>query len=294
MDSLPSLNALRAFEASARKGSIKEAAQELFVTPGAVSQQVKGLEAALGVSLFTRSRKGLRLTGAGAALYPVLSESFAAITSVLARLREREHSGPLTVSVVPSFAAKWLVPRLGRFSEQHPEIDVRISASVNLVNFDREDMDLAIRLGLGVYPGLRTDWLLTEPVIPVCSPSLLEGPHPLLAPEDLRHHTLLHDDTPREWRLWLDMQGVRGVDAERGPVFNDASLTLNAAIEGQGVAMGRGELIARDLAEGRLVRPFEMAIPFEFAYYVVCPEATADWPKIAAFRQWIMAEAGRE
>ena len=294
LNEIPSLNALRAFEAAARKGSIKEGAAELYVTPGAVSQQIKGLEAALGTVLFIRDKRGLQLTAAGASLYPVLREAFADIGAALERLKEQEQTGPLTVSMVPSFASKWLVPRLGRFRERHPEIDVRISASHHAVDFAKEGVDMAVRLGLGDFPGLREDWLLTEPLYAVCSPALLNGPLPLRTPEDLRHHTLLHDETNREWKMWLEIHGIHGVNPDRGPVFNDASMALNAAIEGQGVAMGRGELVAMDLAAGRLVRPFDLTLPFRFAYYVVCPEAMADWPKIAAFREWILEEASQE
>ena len=294
LNEIPSLNALRAFEAAARKGSIKEGAAELYVTPGAVSQQIKGLEAALGTVLFIRDKRGLQLTAAGASLYPVLREAFADIGAALERLKEQEQTGPLTVSMVPSFASKWLVPRLGRFRERHPEIDVRISASHHAVDFAKEGVDMAVRLGLGDFPGLREDWLLTEPLYAVCSPALLKGPLPLGTPEDLGRHTLLHDETHREWKMWLEMHGVNGVDHTRGPVFNDASMALNAAIEGQGVAMGRGELVALDMAAGRLVRPFDLTMPFHFAYYVVCPEAVAEWPKVAAFREWVLEEAAGE
>jgi LysR family glycine cleavage system transcriptional activator len=290
MSELPSLNALRAFEAAARRGSMKAAAAELFVTPGAVSQQIKSLEESLGAPLFRRLKGGLTLTETGAALYPVLRESFESIARALERLKRREQAGPLTVSVLPSFAAKWLVPRLGRFRERHPEIDVRISANVHLADFTREDVDVGIRHGQGEYPGLRSDRLLSVPLYPVCSPRLLNGGHPLREPADLRFHTLLHDDSPREWRRWLKLHGVRGVDAERGPVFNDAAMAVEAAVEGQGVAMTRAELAEQDLAEGRLVKPFDLSLPIEAAYYFVSPEAVADWPKVVAFREWLLEE----
>lgn len=293
MNDLPSLNGLRAFEAAARWGSIKEAAAELFVTPGAVSQLVKGLEESLGTPLFRRHGRGLALTQQGAELYPVLRESFQNIASALERLKVREQSGPLTVTVIPSFAAKWLVPRLGRFRERHPEIDVRISATLDLVDLLREDVDMAIRFGQGDYPNMRSDWLLTEPLYPVCAPRLMAGSYPLRSPGELRFHTLLHDESPLEWGMWLERHGVEGVDASRGPVFNDASMVLQAAIEGQGIALSRGELAARDLEEGRLVKPFDLPLPIEVAYYVISPESIADWPKVAAFREWILAEAAR-
>jgi len=293
MFDLPSLNGLRAFEAVARKGSIREAASELFVTPGAVSQQVKVLEEALGASLFRRHKRGLILTEQGAALYPVLTEAFQSMALAINRLRENEREGPLTVSVLSSFASKWLVPRLGRFRGIHPEIDVRISATNLLTDFGRDDVDMSIRLGQGEYPGLRSDFLLAEPLYPVCSPRLLERDPPLRHPEDLRHFTLLHDENPMEWQMWLKAHGVEGIDATRGPVFNDASMVLQLAIDGQGVAMTRGELAEDDLEQGRLVKPFDLTIPYRFAYWVVCPEASADRPKIVAFREWILAEAHR-
>ncbi len=291
---LPSLTALRAFEAVARNGSVKDAAAELFVTPGAVSQQVKALEGELSATLFRRESQGLRLTEQGAGLYTPLREAFATIGAAVERFREGERSGPLTVSVVPSFAAKWLVPRLGRFYEQHPTIDVRISATLQMVDFGREDVDVGIRLGMGEYPGLHSEWLLSESVFPVCSPRLLQRVHPLRQPADLAHFTLLHDEGYDDWREWLRVHGVDGVLAERGPVFNDAAMALQMAIEGQGVAMARGELVVTDLAEGRLVKPFDLPLTARHAYYVVCPPGAAERPKIAAFRAWLQDEARRE
>lgn len=291
MNELPSLNGLRAFETVARRGSVKDAAAELYVTPGAVSQQVKTLEEALGTPLFRRQGTGLALTEAGAALYPVLREAFQSIGGALQRLRMRERSGPLTVSVVPSFAAKWLVPRLGSFRARQPEIDVRISATTQLVDLARDDVDVAIRLGQGDYPGLRTDFLFTEPLFPVCSPLLARGEPPIRVPADLGRHTLLHDESYDGWQMWLALHDVTGVDSRRGPVFSDASMALQAAIAGQGVAMARGELVTTDLAEGRLVRLFDLAIPYRFAYHVVSLPAVAEWPKVAAFREWLLEEA---
>ncbi len=290
---LLSLNALRAFEATARRLSFKEAARELFVTPGAVSQQVKALEEGLNVQLIRRLTRAIELTEAGHTLLAGLREPFQRISDAVESLAERDSTGPLILSVLPSFAAKWLVPRLGRFQTAHPEIDLRISATNHSVDFTREDADAAIRHGLGKYPGLRSDWLLSGELFPVCSPKLLEGPRPLKKPEDLRHHTLLHATPGNEWSLWLRAQGAEGVDAARGPHFSDDALMLEAALEGQGVAISRGPLVAGDLADGSLVRPFQLTIPEELAYYLVCPEATAGRPKIGAFRTWLLAEAER-
>ena len=292
---IPTLNGLRAFEAAARLGAIKEAAIELHVTSGAVSQQVKSLEGELGAALFHRGSRGIVLTEAGAILYPVVRDAMQRISNAVEGLRDRERVGIVTVSVMPSFAAKWLVPRLGGFREAQPDIDVRISANPDKVDFSREDVDLAIRYGHGPFPGLRCDWLLGGDLFPVCAPGLLRGPHPLTSPEALRHHTLLHDETHEDWEVWLRTHRVDDVRARRGTVFTDAAMALQAAMQGQGVALGRAELVGTDLAEGRLVRPFALNLPNRNAYWVVCPESVADWPKVAAFREWVLqeAEAGR-
>jgi LysR family glycine cleavage system transcriptional activator len=289
---LPPLNALRAFEAAARHMSFTKAAAELNVTQAAVSHQIKALEERLGLPLFRRLNRQLLLTDAGQAYLPEVREAFDRLASATDRLLTRDSTGVLTVTLLPSFAAKWLVPRLGRFREGHPEIDVRVSPSERLVDFAREDVDIGIRHGLGRYPGpLRADFLLAENVFPVCSPKLLEGPKPLRCPEDLRHHTLLHDDYHQDWRMWLMAAGVTSVDPSRGPRFDDSSMVLQAAIGGQGVALGRSALVATDLAAGRLVKPFDITLASPLAYYLVYPSATADRPKIVAFRNWILAEA---
>ncbi len=288
---LPPLNALRAFEAAARHLSFTRAADELNVTQAAISHQVKGLEERLGIALFRRLNRALLLTDAGQAYLPAIHDAFDRIAEATARLTAHDRAGVLTVSVLPSFAAKWLVPRLGRFRDAHPDIDVHIAPSDRLTDFAREDVDLAIRYGKGEWPGLRADRMLTEEIFPVCSPRLLEGPHRLRTPADLRRHTLLHDDMRIDWRLWLLAAGVDGVDASRGPSFTDSSMVIQAAVGGQGVALGRSALAAADLAAERLVKPFDISLPAAMAYYVVCPVATAGHPKIAAFREWVIAEA---
>ena len=289
---LPPLNALRSFEAAARHLSFTRAAEELNVTQAAISHQVKGLEERLGVVLFRRLNRSLLLTDAGQSYLPEVRDAFDRIAEATWRITAHDSVGVLTVSVLPSFAAKWLVQRLGRFREAHPDIDVHVAPSDDLVDFARENVDLAIRYGQGEWPGLRADRLMTEEVFAVCSPNLLQGPHPLRAPADLRHHTLLHDDLRIDWRMWLMAAGVDGVDSRRGPGFTDSSMVIQAAVEGQGVALGRSALAAADLAAGRLVKPFDISLPAAVAYYVVCPEATAGRPKIVAFREWVIAEAG--
>lgn len=292
VERLPPLNALRTFEAAARHLSFTKAAEELFVTQAAVSHQIKALEEHLGVKLFRRRNRTLVLTEEGQALLPSVRDGFALLALGVRRLRERAGRGTLTISVMPSFGAHWLVGRLGRFQAAHPEIDVRVTTTPRLVDFAREDVDVAIRYGRGDWPGLRCERLLTEEIFPVCSPRLMEGPHPLRRPEDLAHHTLLHVlHYPDDWRLWLRAAGVSTVDPERGPRFEIFSLALQAAIQGVGVAVARGALAAEDLRAGRLVAPFDLELPSECAYHFVVPEATADQPKIRAFRDWLFEEA---
>jgi len=291
---LPPLNALRAFEAAARHLSFTRAAGELNVTQAAISHQVKALEDWLGLSLFRRLNRALRLTEEGQAYLPPVRDALDKLDEATRRLRGGEASRTLTVSTLDSFAAGWLVPRLRRFRTEFPEIDVRVTAAAHLVDFSREDVDMAIRYGPGRWPGVDAVRLLHEDIFPVCSPALLEGPHPLRRPADLAHHTLLHDDMPVNWRGWLTAAGLEGVDAERGPFYGQSHLVIQAAVNGEGVALGRSPLVAGALADGRLVKPFEISLPAEYAYYVVYPTAAAEQPKIQAFRDWLLQEAAPE
>jgi LysR family glycine cleavage system transcriptional activator len=288
---LPPLNALRAFEAAGRHLSFTRAAAELNVTQAAVSHHIKALEERLGISLFRRLNRNLLLTDAGQAYLPQVRDTFDALARATERLMAKDRVGALTASVLPSFAAKWLVPRLGRFREQHPAIDVRLSTDHHMTDFGRENVDVAIRYGQGNYPGLESVRLMTEDIFPVCSPLLVTGDPPLRTPDDLRHHTLLHDDFRVDWRLWLLAAGVTDIDPTRGPTFTDSSMVVQAAVEGQGVALARSVLAANDLAAGRLVRPFDVSLPARWAYYLVYPQASRDNPKIVAFREWLLAEA---
>ena len=290
--SLPPLNALRAFEAAARHLSFTTAASELNVTQAAVSHQIKALEERLGLKLFRRVGRNLLLSDAAQAYLPEIAAAFDRIAGATRRLHQYDAAGVLSATVLPSFAAKWLLPRLGRFRAAHPEIDLRISSSVETVDLMREDFDIALRAGSGDYPGMRADAILSESFFPVCSPALLAGPLPLRAADDLRHHTLLHDEPRDLWQLWFKMVGIADIDATRGPGFSDSGMLIWAAIEGQGVAIAKGTLAADDLRAGRLVRPFGQSMPADFSYWLVCPEASADRPKIVAFREWLLAEAG--
>ncbi len=298
MQTLPSFAALRAFEAAARHLSFKKAAEELHVTPAAVSQQVKALEDHYGVPLFRRLTRALRLTDAGQAALPALRDGFDKLAEAADALDGHTQSGVLTVSVPPSFGAKWLVPRLDRFSSAFPDFELRIDATDALADFGADGVDVALRYGRGVYEGLEVERLMEEVAFPVCCPALADGKPPLRCPQDLAHHTLLHvrwkmeAESAPNWRMWLRAAGVEGVDAERGPRFSVENLAVQAAIEGHGVALVSGALVADDLKAGRLMRPFAPA-PSEataFSYYLVCPPASSDTPKVAAFREWIRAE----
>lgn len=304
---LPPLNSLRAFEAAARHLSFKKAAQELHVTPAAISQQIKALEEHLEVSLFRRITRGLEPTEAGAKFLPKLREGFEAIAEAVESIRGHKEGKILRINVPPSLAAKWLAPKLHRFMNSHSDMDVRIAASMSLIDghdaldsrsrHDEDDADIEIRFGSGNYPGFRIDKLFPVCLVPLCSPTLLEGEHPLHVPEDLRHHVLLHDDTlvlaPGKpgWEMWLKTAGVRGVDPTRGSHFSHASLALAAAVDGLGVAVNLSALAAEHIAAGHLVVPFEPRIPLTSAYYLVTPEAKKSDPNLAAFREWLLKEA---
>jgi LysR family glycine cleavage system transcriptional activator len=218
-------------------------------------------------------------------------DGFDRLAAAVERVQSREAAGALNVSVLPSLAARWLVPRLSRFHAQYPEIDLRLSATQAVVDFTREDFDAAIRHGRGKWPGLRCDLLLHDEFFPVCSPTLRNGPTPLRTVADLRHHVLLHDAAREDWPLWLAAAGVSGVDVSRGPSFNDGNLLVQAVVMGQGIAVGRRTLVAGELAAGRLVQPFDVVLPVDRAYYFVCPLAGAERPKIRAFRAWLLEEA---
>ena len=291
---LPPLNALRAFEAAARHLSFTRAAGELHVTQAAISHQVKALEEWLGMALFHRVNRGLRLTAEGQAYLQPLRESFDTIDAATVRLMRVDAPQQLTINTLDSFAAGWLVPRLRGFREAHPEIEVRVTTSDEIVDITRSDHDMAIRYGIGPWPGLHTVRLFDEEIYPICSPKLIDGDKPLRSAEDLAGHVLLHDDMPVTWRMWLRAAGVEGIDPERGPFYMHSFLVMQAAVNGDGVALGRSRLVASEIAGGRLVKPFELSLPATFSYFIVSPEGEKDRPKIAAFRDWILAEVARD
>jgi len=291
---LPPLNALKAFEAAARHESFTRAAEELFVTQGAVSHQVKALEAELGVKLFNRERQRLIITEAGREYLTILRDAFDRIAVGTERLLQRQSTGVLTVSTSPDFAAKWLVARLGRFAEEHPSIDLRVSATLHHVDFAREDVDLAVRHGDGNWPGLDVVRLSAEHLFPVCSPKLLTGRSRLTKPADVLKFPLLHVDDRKDWVRWLEAAGVESPELSHGPVLNRVSMAMDAAIDGQGIVLARTTLAAADLISGRLLRPFAEELRLLKIYWIICPKATTTLPKIVKFREWLLAEAAND
>jgi LysR family glycine cleavage system transcriptional activator len=295
---LPPLNAVRAFEAAARKGGFQAAGAELNVSANAVGRLVKVLEDWLGVALFRRLPRGVVVTEAGRGYLDHVGILLDQLADATADLQRRKTSEVLTVSAGPSFMARWLVPRLGRLTERYPDLEVRMLASVQLTDFGREDVDVAIRHGFGIYDGLRSDLLVREDFYLVCSPTLLSRGPPLREPADLSQHVLLHSEWVKrmsdqlDWARWLAAIGVSGIDAQRGPRFSSSLMTLQAAAAGQGVALASSALLADDLATGRLIRPFgDLSVQGPYGFFIVCPNAIADREKMVAFRNWALGEA---
>ncbi|MET4259508.1 LysR family glycine cleavage system transcriptional activator [Bradyrhizobium sp. S3.12.5] len=289
---LPSLNGLRAFEAAARHLSFTLAASELNVTQTAISHQIRRLEDELGIRLFIRQNRALALTPEARDYLPGVRAAFNDLRLATDRLLRKDDDKVLTVSTLASLAAKWLLPRLTDFQEAHPGIDVHITTSTSLVDFQRDEVDAAIRYGRGQWPGLRADWLMADELFPVCSPSLLRGDKPLRQPEDLRGYPLLHTSNANsdDWRLWLTAAGLPAdIARQPGITFDMIFMTIQAAIDGIGVAMGRTSYVSDDIAKGRLVVPFKIALPADAGFYLVSPEGRREAPKLAAFRQWMIA-----
>jgi LysR family glycine cleavage system transcriptional activator len=294
------LNALRAFEASARHLSFVKAADELSVTPAAVSHQVKKLEEFLGFPLFRRRTRGLLLVESGQSLLSELSDVFLQLDKAMERVIDHDSRGTLTLSVAPTFAVMWLIPRLQKFYALHPEIDVRIATGLGLIDFQRDDFDAVIRLGNGNWPGLETIKIFDESVTPMCSPRLLEGPSPLNTPDDLRNHVLLHnhsmdyDPEAPTWETWLKAAGACGVDASRGTHFSLPDHGLQAAIDGAGVVLGWRTLSAPDVAAGRVVAPFDLNMSLRNSFYLCYPEAHGQRKNIIIFRDWLKKEISEQ
>jgi LysR family transcriptional regulator, glycine cleavage system transcriptional activator len=290
---LPPLNALKAFEAAARSESFTRAAEELNVTQGAVSQQVKALEATLGIKLFNRERQRLVITEAGREYLAVIRDALDRIAVGTERVVQRQISGVLTISTSPDFAAKWLVCRLGRFAESHPEIDLRISATAHHIDFVREDVDLAVRHGDGRWPGLDAIRLCSERLFPVCSPEFVSGRNRVVTARDLLKYPLLRLDGWNTWTRWFEAAGITDPVA-RGPILGNASMLIDAAVGGQGIALARTALAAWDIINGRLIRPIDVSLRMSNTYWIVSPKVTSSIPKVAMFRKWLLAEAAED
>lgn len=281
--------------------SISRAANELRVTPAAISHQIRLLEDHVGLPVFVRNGRGLALTEAGAAGLRDLREAFARLCAAMDSIDSLGEAGVLSVSVAPSFASKWLLPRLELFQSAHPEIDVHVSASMQLSDFAKDGIDVAIRYGAGRYSDLSVERLMTESLVPVCSPEYLMQHGPFYLPSDLAEATLLHDDSPDNdpscpnWEMWLGAAGAPHVDSTRGPRFNQSGLVIEAAALGRGVALAKTALAARDLKQGRLVQPFtSTTVKVDLAYYIVAPRAKLNLPKVSFFIDWLRSEASRE
>jgi LysR family glycine cleavage system transcriptional activator len=292
---LPPLNALKAFEAIARHASFSKAADELHVTPAALSHQIRGLEEQLGLALFHRRARTIDLTDAGRLLYPGLHAGFESVRDAVARLDNARENRFLVISATLGFTAKWLVPRLWRFLAAHPEIDARISSSMGYADFAADGVDVAIRLSHGVHPDLHVEKLFDDSVLPVCSPRLVEAG--LRRLDDLARFTLIHYDIPLSspspplWVEWLKVAGTEGVDATRGLRFNIADHALDAAVAGAGVSLSYKLIASDDVRAGRLMIPFGPELPItERAYHFVCPKGHEARPNVRAFRDWIFAE----
>jgi LysR family transcriptional regulator, glycine cleavage system transcriptional activator len=290
---LPPLNGLKAFEAAARSESFTRAAEELNVTQGAVSHQVKALEDALGLKLFHRERQRLILTETGRDYLAVIRDALDQIAVGTQRLLQRQESGVLTVSTSPDFAAKWLVNRLSRFSEKHPDVDLRVSAAMHYVDFARDDVDIAIRHGNGDWPGLDVQRLYSERLFPVCSPKLIATRNRITKAADLLKFPLLRLEDAKNWTRLFEIAGVKATVGP-GPVLNGASMLIDAAIDGQGIALARTALAAWDLIKGRLARPVDVSLRMANTYWIVCPKSVSSVPKIATFRNWVLAEAAED
>lgn len=308
---LPPLSTFRTFEAAARHLSFKKAAEELHVTPAAVSQQIKSLESYLGISLFQRLPKALQLTEEGLAMFPKVRDGMDCFAAAIESTRLGA-SHALNVSAPPAFATRWLVPRLARFSLAHGEVAIRISSNPENIDGPQTALEMtkqssdprnvasevAIRFGTGIYPGYQVEKMLTPDYVLVCSPRLMEGDAPLRTPEDLVNHILIHDESipvaeqRPSWHEWFKLAGVNGMDTERGPRFSNAILAQEAAAEGQGVALALRPQVEAEIAAGRLAIPFATAMPSAYAYYLVIPQAIAERAVVRAFKDWLQSEIG--
>jgi len=285
----------------ASEGNLTQVAKSIPISQSALSSQIRQLEEFYGMPLFRRTTRTLIITEAAQAVLPLVREAFDKLHQANERLSRQSDEATLTISTSPSMGQRWLLPRLETFRSRHPDIDIRIDAIDKLSDFTRDGIDMAIRYGRGVYPGLVAEPLYDEVAFPVCSPALLEKEHPLCTPEDLKYHTLIHLDWKDEagaaptWRMWLEASGVKGIDPTRGLSFTSDGLAIQAALDGLGVTLTTPALVHKDLASGKLVQPFADALSLKMAFkpYLVYPEGALASPKVCAFRTWAMEEAGR-
>lgn len=299
---LPGTRALRTLEAAARHLNFTRAADELGLTPAAVSHQIKEIEDQLGLVLFTRTSRTIRLTEAGTVLFEAANDALDLLGRAVMRARKAARgTARLRVTLDAQFATKWLMRRVDDFRKRQPGIELRFDITSEVRDFDRDDVDIGFRFGTGRYPGLRTHRLFSNVIIPVCSPRLLASGPPLREPRDLFNHTLAHIEWARQgvtwpnWRMWMAAAGVIDFDDSRTVVFGTSTEAVQAALEGNAVALAEFAMVANDLSEGRLVRPFELGIKIapEFGYFLVYPESAAADPRIVAFREWILEEMAK-
>lgn len=291
---LPPLTSLRAFEAAGRHLSFTKAAAELTVTQAAISHQVKALEEHLDVPLFLRLHRQLELTRAGKILLPVVRDAFSRIGDSVAKLKQEAVSGSLTVRLAPSFAAKWLSPRLDDFRRKHPQINLSLTLANEPADFRRQSIDIAVTYGKGDWRGVVAERILSIDFFPVCSPALLQDDKPLSEPDDLKNFILLHDTDYESWSNWLKLAGAENVDAQRGTVVDDTNVLIQAAIDGLGVALGSTQFVADQIESGKLVRPFDTTLHNDYAYYVVCPRQHLKRTEVAQFKSWLMEQTLHE
>ncbi|MBB3463287.1 transcriptional regulator GcvA [Rhizobium sp. BK377] len=287
---LPPLTTLPAFDAAARHLSFTKAAAELHVTHGAISRAIRNLEEQLGSRLFERGTRSVKLTPEGAAYAAEIGAALDRIGAATIAATALKSAGVLNVSTSDGFAGRWLVPRLHRFHRANRDIDVRLSTSGTFSDFIRDGIDIAIRYGAGGYEGVTSEFLAEEEVSPVCSPELLQGEHALRTPEDLRHHRLIHDNFRIDWATWLRAAGLDDINPSNGVRYESAAFAVEAAVQGEGVLLGRSALVSADLAAGRLVRPFDLTLKSRWNYYVVYPDGALRQRKVRTFRNWLFSE----
>ncbi|KQU92253.1 transcriptional regulator [Mesorhizobium sp. Root102] len=299
---LPGTRALRTLEAAARHLNFTRAADELGLTPAAVSHQIKEIEDQLGLVLFTRTSRTIRLTEAGTVLFEASIDALDLLGRAVSRAQKLTRgTALLKVTLDAQFASKWLMRRVDDFRKHHPAIELRFDIAYEVRDFELDDVDVGIRFGAGKYPGLRAHRLFDNILIPVCSPSLLTSGPPLREPRDLFNHTLAHIEWSRQgvtwpnWRMWMAAVGVNDFDDSRTVVFGNSTDAVQAALDGNAVALADFAMVANDLSQGRLVQPFELGLRIapEFAYFLVYPESAADDPRIVAFREWILEEVAK-